>query len=63
MARPHTVLVSLESSQVTRTMAPSAALGLEKWVITCSCASSNNVACGVNSVQATLPIERDGRQT
>src|SRR2546422_9459816 len=58
---PQTVLVSRESSQVTRTMPPSTGLGLKKWVVTCRSWSLNNVACGVNNVQATPGP--DGRQT
>ena len=33
ITRPHTVLVSVESCHVTRTMPPSAGLGLKKWVV------------------------------
>src|SRR5262245_45971789 len=53
IARPQTVLVSLECCQVARTVPPSKGLGLKKWVVTCRLWSLNNVACGVNNVQAT----------
>ena len=71
MAEPvslaQTVLVSRESCQVTRT-GPFAkgvglgsnGLGLKKWVVSCSCWSLNNVACGVNNVQATCPTDAAG---
>src|SRR6266576_3210891 len=60
IARAHTVLVSTESSQVARTVSLSNGLGLKKWVVSCAPWSLNNVACGVNRVQATRPIDFAG---
>src|SRR5829696_5250914 len=65
--RPQTVLVSRESCQATR-MIPgpngpvvgSSGLGPKKCVVSCSSRSPNNVASGVNSVQATFPMLADG---
>src|SRR4029453_2866826 len=62
IAFAQTVLVSWESSQVTRTTPPSSGLGLAKWVMSCSRSSLNNVAWGVNNVQSTRPKEAAGWQ-
>ena len=38
-------------------------LGLKKWVVSCAFWSLNNVASGVNNVQATRPREAAGWHT
>src|SRR6185295_1032574 len=62
VARAQTVLVSWESSQVTRTIPGSSGLRLEKCVMSCSPKSLNNVACGVNNTQSTCPTDGEGTQ-
>src|SRR5262245_22639238 len=59
-----TVLESCESRHVARiARKPSSGLGLKKWLVSWSPASSNKWASGVKSIQSTCPRDVVGEQT